>query len=276
MQPIIRTPKGTQSSKALGNTLSLAGVEMPRQSALIVGVIYETGQGAPLVKWGQRELSQIVTQTQTGIATALFILRHINNHRTRPVTCTWAGDITAKAMFVTGLEHVNIKDVSQNNGQTTTADPATGAVVQSTKPKTIQIAAFGSRGPESDDAGVVGSGHASGQRVGSTGAPPNSNVTIHETYEVLSAVGNVRATKTGATPRPWANVILAIKRSNRAHVGITISDLEACQGLFVTASLDWKNHAFRFNAETDEWEVYDVTDIGTRIGRMPAGDVLWE
>ena len=263
MVDITRIAKGTATSKTSGTTLSLASVDIVAGQALVVGVAYDTGQGAPTVTWGNRELSQIELQAESGAATAMFLLRHINNSATRTVTATWAGAITAKAMFVTVIDGVKIQDVSQSAGQAATTDPATGAAVTSTQPDTIQIAAFGHQGPPSDTIGTVGSGHTSGQRAGTSGAPPASNITIHETFEILTATGNVRATKTGATSRSWANVIMAVKESLRNRSGITPTDLHDVEEIFDTAGIDFRDAVFKYNNADDVWEAYETTTPGT-------------
>ena len=274
---ITRTPKGTATSKVSGNTLTLASVQILAGSSLVVGVAYDTGQGAPTVTWGNRELSQIQVQAQSGAATALFLLRHVNNDRTRTISCTWGGNITAKAMFATMITVAQIADVSQSAGQAATTDPATGAAVTSTDPDTISIAAFGVQGPPSDTIGTVGSGHTSGQRAGTSGAPPASNITIHETFEILTATGNVRATKTGATSRSWANTIAALKNSKRWSTrSISPSEFNDLEELFEASNIDFDNHAFRYNSSIDTWEIYDVTDIGTLVATRTNGTNVWE
>lgn len=275
MVDIVRTAKGTATSKVSGTTLALASVEIIAGSSLVVGVTFDAGQGPPVVTWGNRELSRIVLQSQGGASTALFLLRHVNNTNTRTITCTWAGAIVAKAMFATMVTGVQIQDVDAKQGQTTTQDPTTGVAATSTEPDTIQISALGSQGPSSDTPGTIGEGHTGGQRAGTTGGGAATNVTVHETYEILSATGDVRAAKTGATSRSWANVILAIKQSFRGHQGITPSDLQVVEGLFEADALDWENHAFKYNAALDRWEVYDVTNIGTLVAFMAAGDSVW-
>lgn len=276
MVDIARTAKGTATSKISGTTLSLASVSMNQEESLVVGVAYDTGQGAPIVTWGNRVLDQIVTRAESGAATALFLLRHINNTRTRTITCTWGGAIVAKAMFATMVEGAKVQDVSAGATSAATADPNTGIAATSTVPNTIQISAMASQGPSSDTVGTVGDGHTSGQRAGTSGASPTSNITIHETFEILSATGDVRASKTGATSRSWANVILAVKESLRFRQGITPSDLRDAEIFFDTAGANWRDHGFRFNAVLDQWEVYDVTDIGTLIASRPNTDSIWE
>lgn len=274
MVDIIRTAKGTATSKTSGTTLTLASVAMNSGGTLVVGATYDAGQGAPVVTWGNRTLSQIVTRSQSGAATALFLLRHINEDRTRTITCTWSGAITAKAMFATQVEGVKIQDVSTGAAEASTADPTTGTAVTSTQPDTIQIAAFGSQGPSTDTVGTIGEGHTVGQRAGTTGAPPASNVTIQETYEILTATGDVRSTQTTATARTWANVVLAIRESFRRSQGIGPSDQQPVEAIFETAGLDANDICYQFNPGSDEWEAFDLP-TGTKRATRPLSTGTW-
>jgi hypothetical protein len=261
---ITRVGKGTASSKTSGTTLTLSSVDVRSGSSIIVCLAYDNENGAPTsVTWGNRELSQLIVRAQSGMSTAIWILRHIHNHRTRTITATWSSAITAKVMAVTEIKRAHILDVSQGNTQTATADPATGTPVTTTYDHTFHIAVFGSRGPGNDTVGTPGVGHASGQRVGTNGAPPISNVTLHETFEELTSTGNCRATKTGATVRDWANVIIAIKHSTKRRQGISPSDFNDVEAIFETANLDMKDCIWKWNRADDRWDAYETTDPGT-------------
>jgi len=209
---ITRTALGTASSKAATTSLTLTNVTLDEGDFLVVGVAYETDAAIDSVKWGGKELRLSKGQTQGDTRVRLYQKR-IRKSATKDITITWAANMSARAMFAVKLTEVGRKDVEQGNSQTATTSPATGSAVTSTVADTISIAAFASLGPSGDTPGTAGAGHTLGQRDGTTGAPPASNVTIQETYEILSATGNVRATMTGATSRDWANVIVAYRAS---------------------------------------------------------------
>lgn len=208
---ITRTAKGTNADKTAGTTLTVAGVSMTAGDLIVVGTGYETDAGITSVNWGNSRDFKLVAQsgvTQGDTRNRLYRLR-AKRTATRDVDITWAGTMSARAMFVSSLTDVGRKDVGQTNTQTATGSPATGSAVTSTVADTISIASFVSLGPLNDTPGTAGVGHTLGQRDGTNGAPPTSNVTIQETYEILSATGNVRATLSGATARDWANTIIA-------------------------------------------------------------------
>jgi len=262
--------KGTPvSSKTSTTTLTQNSVSATSAEALVVGVVYDTGAGAPTVKWGQRSLRQKSTATQShgGIAVATFLLSYIKNSATRNIVATWSSAITAKAMIVLGITGVNITDVAAKQGQTATGSPDTSSAT-STIADTLSIAFFGSEGPSSDTTGTVGSGHTviASARVGTTGAPPASNVTIDATYEILSSTGTIQATKTGATSRDWASVIVALKGSRGTSNNMPgDSAMISISEKFESQSLDFSNAALMFNEEQDRWEAFESSDMSTLI-----------
>lgn len=263
---IVRTAKGTVSNKSPASTLTLSSVSINAGATIIVGLSFVSTLGDPdTVKWGFRELKKVISRSQSGMTTALYILRYINNNATRDIVATWSGSIAAKAMFVTMIEGAQVEDETQGNTNTATANPGTGTAVTTNVADTMHIAAFGSRGPDSDTVGTVGVGHTSGQRIGTTGAPPASNVTIHETYELLTATGNVRSAKTGATSRDWANVIVALKLSTINKQGITPSDLALVDLKAGAGSYNSSSIIFYYEGSLDRWEARIDSRTGTLV-----------
>jgi len=212
---ITRTAKGTAQSKAANPTLTLSSVALNAGDMLVVGLGYETDAAIVSVKWGNRSLKLVTSSGATHGDTRVRLYRaRVRNTFVRDVVVTWAANMSARCLFATALTEVSIKDVGSTNthGSGTTA-PTTGAAVTSTDPDTMSIAAFVSEGPSGDTAGTAGVGHTLGQRVGTTGGGASSNVTIQETFELLTVVGNVRATLSGATGRTWATSIVAFRSS---------------------------------------------------------------
>lgn len=210
---ITRTAKGTAQSKASNTSLTISNVSLNAGDLLVVGVGYETDFALNSVQWGNRDLRLVADSPATQGDTRVRIYRaRVKNTDTRDVVATWAGNMSARAMFATALTEVSKKDVGSTNTHAAgTTAPNTGTAVTSTVADTISIAAFVSGGPSTDTVGTVGNGHTSGQRVGTTGGGAATNVTIHETFEILSSTGNIRASKTGATGRIWANSIVAFR-----------------------------------------------------------------
>lgn len=262
-----RTELGKWSGKASSTSIaSSSAVTVNAGSMLSVGTLAVAGVAPTSVTWGNRELSRLIGRTQSGMTVDAWILRHINNTATRTITATWAAANPGKVMIATALDGVNVLDVSQGNTQTATTDPATGTAVTTTVAATFHLAYFASRGPETDTVGTVGVGHTSGQREGTTGAPPVSNVTLHETWEELTATGNTRSAKTGATARDWANVIVALKAgSQQNRHGISAADMIAVEAKFHAVSKDFGKAVFWFSDTDGRFEAYEDSRLTTLV-----------
>jgi len=209
-----RLAKGTVADKTTGNTLTLADVAVKKGNLIVVMMAYTKECGTPAtVKWGNRELGQRANKVNigSGLEASMWTVPEVIRNGTKDIVATWNNPTSAKAMMVTVVDGANIVDVSSSRQLDATTDPATGDAETTTVDSTFHIACFASKGPLNDTAGTPGSGHSAGQRIGTSGAPPISNVTIQETYEELTSIGNCRAELTGATERDWASIIIAFK-----------------------------------------------------------------
>lgn len=209
-----RTALGTNSAKAAGTSLSINNVTVPAGRTLVVGIAYDNTNGVPTsVKLGNKDLGERIKQQNlgTGFTVAIWTRRYLRKEKQRDIVATWSANIGARAMFASYINEAGIQDVKQSNQQDAVTAPATGTAVTTTVANTIHIAAFMSVGPNTDTVGTPGVGHTLGQTIGTAGAPPVSNVFLRETYEILTATGNCRATITGATSRDWAAAIVAFK-----------------------------------------------------------------
>jgi len=257
-------------SKTSGTSISDASVACTASNSLLIPMVYETGAGAPTsVTWGNRVLSQLVVQVQSGIAAAFWILRHVNNSDIRALTITWSSAIVAKGFAAYEVVDANIMDVSQSNGQVATGSPSTGTAVTTTKPKTAHMALFAARGPLNDTAGTAGLGHSLVQRFGVNGVPPISNFVAQTTSEFLrTGTGNCRATLTGATVRAWANVIVAIARKGHGQAdqrrqGISPADITAIEVKFESLSLDVRDLFLNWSDANGRYEAFHSSDLVT-------------
>jgi hypothetical protein len=184
----------------------------------------------------------------------------IGGSNSRTPTITWPSNLNARACYCTEIDGAGPKDVGSRNAQTSTTNPTTGTAVTTTKAETYHSCAFGSNGPSGDTVGTVGQGHTSGQRAGTTGGAAATNVTIHETYELLSSVGDCRSAKTGTTARRWANSITAYSAMEEYRASMGSSDLDDMRGIFDGSTLDHEDMIFHWNSDENRWEVYDWSD----------------
>lgn len=222
---ITRTAKGTNASKSSGVALTVSSVSANAGSLLVVGIAWEEDNVGekPTIKWGNRDLKYIPGSEATRGDTIVRLYRtRVKKNVTKDMTATWPTALTARAMFVTMLKESSVTDGVQTNSGASTINLATGASFDASVDDTISIAAFATLGPSDDLQGVAGLGHSLGQRVGTSGGGSASNVTIQETYEILTVLGGVRATLTLTTGRPYCCSIAAFKSSqiytvNRAY-----------------------------------------------------------
>lgn len=209
----------TANAKASGNSLTASSVNAVEGTTIVVTIGYDNSQGQPTVvlrragaTGGGKPFVLVPNSVQANAGTGMSIAQFKKRvHRTavKDVFAEWGGNITARVMIVDQITEGSKKDVGNSAQQDASTGPATGSAVTSNEPNTISIAGFASQGPSSDTPGTAGAGHTLGQRAGTTGAPPVSNITVQTTWEVLTATGNIRATLSGATSRDWANTITA-------------------------------------------------------------------
>lgn len=222
-----RTAKGTTSSKTSGTTLTLSGIACDVGSTLVVVVAWKDGgqSDKPTIKFGNKDLKFVTgSEASTGDTFIREYRKKIRKAKTRDISITWTNAKAARCMFATQITEASKKDVNAGRGQTAQTTPATstpGAAPNTTVANTIQIAGFAIRGPSTDATGTAGAGHTAGQRVGTTGAPPASNITLQETYEILTATGAARSTVTLTTARDVASTVVAYKASQTYTVGRT-------------------------------------------------------
>lgn len=273
---ITRTAKGMASDKSAGLTFTLSSVLIKRHSYLLVALCYDAGVGAPAVKWGQRRLKLIKAKTANGITTRLVGMTYNgNSSRTRNIVATWTSTApTAKTMFATMLKGVGVPDVQVSQAEAASADPDSGAPQMTTYADEICIGAFGSEGPVADTKGAIQNGYSDGQRVGTTGAPPASNVTIHEVYKVLTETESTAAAKTGATARNWCTVLVTFRSATLIKHGITPSDYARVAEYCEANNLDLADVVFFWNGDDDRWEFYTI-DLSTGTLKLHQGNG-WE
>jgi len=207
-----RIAKGTNSSKAATASLAINDVSMDAGTVIVVGVVFFAAANNPTVFWGNKKLTRDKTNEEpnSGIRTQLYRGR-VKNTKSRDVVLTWGTSTPgARAAFVSEITEASLEDVSVVNDNLNSTTPNTSSAGTSTEAATISIACFGSNGPSGDTAATgTTQGHTLGQRIGTTGGGDLTNVTIQETYEILTATGVVRGGLTGVTARNWANLIVA-------------------------------------------------------------------
>lgn len=219
-----RIAKGTASSKTAGNTLTIAAVSLNSGSSLVVAAGYDDALGHPIsVTWGLRQLKSRITRDPAtyDIAMSVWSVGSVRDTATRDVVITWSGNIVERAAIVTAVEGANkIDQKAGKNEIATTTNPTTGQCAPMTETNNFVLAFFISEGPATNDIASlpeieisgVWSAATLGQRSGTNGAPPVSNVTIQEVYhQLLESCAGTEARLTNDSARLWVNGIIAME-----------------------------------------------------------------
>lgn len=153
------------------------------------------------------------------IAMSVWTVGSVRDTATRDVVITWAGNIVERAAVAVELEGANrIDQAAGNNEAVGTTTPGTGATSPLSSPGNYALAFFVSEGPSSDtvtSATIDDDGTAAtagiGQRAGTTGAPPVSNVTVQEVFLELTSPLPTQADLVAGTSRLWTCAIVTME-----------------------------------------------------------------
>lgn len=141
-----------------------------------------------------------------------------------------------------------------------------------TSPDDLAVAAFISEGPSSDHASATADienenaweSATIGQKAGTVGAPPISNITVLETFLNLTGRETARGRLQSATSRNWISILLAFEeRMSINRQGITPSDIDAVDDIVEAAGGNTNDIYFGFDEDTGEWLAYETTTPGT-------------
>ncbi len=245
---IVRTAKGTASDKSTSLTLTLASVQLAKNTTMIVAVGYDAGDGDPIMTWDNRTYDTPRERVQDlGIRIAYFSMFNNGATRTSDVVLTWTGSApTAKVMFVTQVSETQGRDVFTSGSGTGTA-PSSGGIANNFA-DAYNAGIFVTEGPSTDLAGTPSFSYTAGQRIGTTGDAQASNITIQETYKVTSLIqSSAEAELTGITSRDWQAFMITFKPIYIVSVDarFDISDVsatsQAAAEAFVEGDLESRN-----------------------------------
>lgn len=240
-----RIAKGTAKNKVSGTTLTLSSVSCNAGDALIVFVGNQTQNVPTSVAWGLRELTKTahVVNATSGLTASIWIARKLVNTDTRDITVTWGTAVVAKAMAASTLDNGHIRDEFVTTTQQATAAPSIGPTAALSTVDGFGFGLLVAEGPSSDVAPSVSASPTDwivGQSDGVVGAPPVSNVTIHEFYKQLTNNNALTlSTSAGASPevpRDWASILVGY-RVIQETVPIDVNGVEIAVGDTVT----WDN-----------------------------------
>ena len=277
---IARTALGTAADKTGAATLTISNVSLDDGDLLLVGIGYDTGQGAPALAWGNQDLELAEAVSGGGLACRVFSFHRRKGTKSKDLVATWSTGPTAKAMVAVKVTEVEAIELAFSQAETDTTDPDAGTAQATTTAAAFCFGIVATEGPLNDTAGTVQNGYTAGQRAGMNGAPPVSNITVHELFKILAATESTTAAKTGATSRDHCSVLTTWRAGRDNRMGVTPTDLSEMRRIFdnATPELKRRNHAFHWNGKLDQWELYDI-DLsgGTLVATSdPDGDSEWD
>lgn len=209
-----RTAKGTAKTKASGTTLTLASVACSDGDSLFVGLGFQGTTPPATVKWGGRQLSKVGQRLHStpAFGCAVYQARRIINTDTRDIVATWASALDAKVLLALTLDTPHVKDEIIRAVQTGSTAPSVGPLAEMDRSDEFALGILCSEGPQNNDTPpTLAGGWTAGQRIGTNGPPPVSNVTILEGYQQLTSSPGVTLSGTGATSRDWCSVLIGFR-----------------------------------------------------------------
>ena len=186
-------------------------------------------------------------------------------------------------MVVGEVEGKNrIDQATGANFATATTAPITQTTAALEFDDDFAVCYFVSEGPDTNDTfgtmeilnGGTWTAVEGTQRIGTNGAPPLSNVTVTCGWLNLTSTQGTQARLTGATSRLWTCAVVTWKAGLDTKAAISPSDFDDVEQIFAahTPILDPEDAAYWFNPVDDQFEVYDKSDMTTRIGYWDGGD----
>ena len=216
----IRTARGTNATKNGALTLTISDVTIAAPAMLHCAIGYDSGSGEPVsVKWGRHILNERIANADFGVVCRQYGKEILGTEsRTHDLVFTWETTApTAKAAFATQWANAYRPDRKSGAGQSASGSPSTGTSLETRFRGEAFIGAMVSEGPSSDAAGTPSNSWTAGQRIGTVGAPPVSNVTIQEIYFIQAdndVTQTVEGAITGATARDWSSTLTTYRQPN--------------------------------------------------------------
>lgn len=218
------TAKGIIASGSNSGTLVSEDVTLVAGRSAIIATISDGG--APNdVHWGEdtsgdKQLATLigsVTNSTSGLTLSLWQIKYVLRGLTQSMHANWSETNSERLIGVVQVEEGTVEDIAFiTNTQDATGAPNTGTAGTSLTADTIQIGFLGSNGRQSDTPGTIGDGHTSVEEGGTN--PVGTR--LHITSEILTATGNVRSSKTGATSRDWCNAVIVLKKRQTFTVAV--------------------------------------------------------
>lgn len=208
-----RTILGTAKAKASGTSVTLAAAACSKGDSLGVWVWFK-GQTLPAsVKWGGRKLSKEAQRLNAtdDFSVAFYQARRIQYPNTLDIVAAWASALGAKGITAFKLDSPHVVDQILRNIQGASTAPTVGPTAEHTRADDFVTGLLCAEGPTGDTAPTLGGGFTAGQIDGTGGGGAATNLKATEGYQQMATSVGVTLSGTGATSRPWTNVVIALR-----------------------------------------------------------------
>lgn len=208
-----RTAKGIIKTKASGTTLTLGSVSLTKNHSIFAIVGFKGTDLPSSVKAGTKNLAKVIHRIDAGkgFGAAIYYKRIIRNGNTRDIVATWASSIAAKVMAVITVSEPLIFFEGAGNIQNTASPTTSQAASDLPVHNCFHLGGFLSEGPGSDAAPTLSVDWTAGQRDGTTGSPPASNLTLMEGYKTGRCIDAEEMDSSGSASRDFCNVLATFK-----------------------------------------------------------------
>lgn len=206
--PATRTPKGTAGQKSHASSwTALSSVSLSEGDTLLVCVA--TLGTVTSVTWNGTGLTADATASGTAVG---YIYRLADvSAGTGNIVVNMSGSTTSAvaATAVAGLVSSPFDKASTGTGSSDT--PSSGATSTTAQADEFVFGCVATNGDVDDAAGIWNNGFAAGQRFGTTGQGPTSNMTASEGWRIVSDTGTYTAAKANISSRDWAAAVATYK-----------------------------------------------------------------
>ena len=207
-----RTAKGAATAKASSTTVTLSSVSLTEGHS-VFAIVGGHGTGVPSVDAGTRTMNKVIQRVDNTASfnATIHYIRRIKNGNTRDFVATFPSAVTAKSLIVLTLDIPVIFFEGAGNIQNTASPTTSANLLDLPVHDCFHLAGMIHEGPDSDAVLTPPTDWNTGQRDGTVGAPPISNVTAAEFWKIGRCIDPEEMDATGTETRDWCNVLATFK-----------------------------------------------------------------
>lgn len=208
-----RTAKGSAKAKASGTTLTLSSVSLTMNHAIFAIVGFQGTAVPTSVKAGTKDLNKVIQRIDltAGFGGAIYYKRVIRNGGTRDIVATWASAIGARAMAVITVDEPMLFLEGAGNMENTASPTTSQAASDLPVHDCFHLGGFISQGPSNDAVPTLSTDWTAGQRDGTVGVPPVSNITVMEGYKFGRCIDAEEMDSSGSVTRDFCNILASFE-----------------------------------------------------------------